>query len=149
VALINLEFLMGVAVALLYRRGWHPRSLFLIGLVPLSAWFVMGSPHEYSVIVGLGLAFLILPMVGLEREGKIRVPATLIFLGAASYAIYLVHNPLMAVTARFFGQSRWLILAGSIAVGTGGGIAYYWLFERRLLNAVRRLEPRSTRQIAS
>jgi peptidoglycan/LPS O-acetylase OafA/YrhL len=84
------------------------------------------------LIFGLAMGFGVVAMVRAERAGQIRVPAALTFLGAASYSIYLVHNPVGALAARLF--DNWLVtFAFASCAGTAVGIAYHLAFEKPLL----------------
>jgi exopolysaccharide production protein ExoZ len=73
--------------------------------------------------------FLIAPIAQMERRELFRVPGWLVFLGAASYSLYLVHTPLISAVARFSP----VILVTGIAVSFAGGIAYHLWVERPLL----------------
>lgn len=133
-ALINLEFLMGISVAILYRshRG-HP-ALLLLAVVPFTVWLLLGASRDWSVLVGLALAFTILPVAQLEAEGRFKVPYFLTFLGAASYSIYLAHGTAISLAARVLhGQVYLLLLPGTVAAGVVGGLIYFFAVERPTL----------------
>jgi peptidoglycan/LPS O-acetylase OafA/YrhL len=141
-AIINLEFLMGVGVAMFLHRRPPP---LLVAAIPASLWFVIGMPREWSILVGATCALIIWRIVRAENAGKLAVPRWLIFLGAASYSIYLVHGPAISVAGRLFAGSWALVLVGGLAAGMAAGIAYFLLVERPLLNATGRFMPRSVR----
>ena len=132
-ALINLEFLMGVLVAIANERHIGSTRWYVVAPIPFLIWLVSGSHSEFSVLVGLSFACAILPTVKLEQEGLIRIPAALVFLGAASYSIYLAHYPMIAIVARFGVSSWWLTLALCIAAGSVAGVTYFVVIERPLL----------------
>lgn len=136
-ATINLEFLMGIGVALLYRRGIGHWLLFpaAVALVGLWAWQDTGADH--SLIIGLACACAILQFALLEQRGAIRVPDWLVYLGGASYALYLVHNVTISIIVRIMPQSVPLILVAGTAASLVTGIAYYSLVERPLLRSAR------------
>lgn len=78
----------------------------------------------------------------LERSGKFAVPVWLIFGGAASYAIYLVHNPLLSLASRIFRRlgMDWpiaLVLSVIMAVAVGG--LYFVIVEKPLMRMAKRL----------
>jgi peptidoglycan/LPS O-acetylase OafA/YrhL len=132
---INLEFFFGIACAMLARRNWGPDWLVPVGLALIAIWLLTGADRSFSPVVGLAFALIILPIVRRERMGALRVPRWLTFLGAASYAIYLVHNPLISVAARFYSSDPYgMLLCGSSA-GLLGGILYYWFVERRIMKS--------------
>jgi len=137
-ATINLEFLMGIGIALLYRRGIGHWLLLpvAVGLVCLWAWQDRGADH--SLLIGLACACAILQLSLMERIGAITVPKWLVFLGGASYALYLVHGVAISVVARIVPPTVPAILAAGTAASIAGGIAYYCFVERPLLRSARR-----------
>lgn len=137
-ATINLEFLMGIAIALLYRRGIGHWLLLPLagGLVLLWAWRDTGADH--SLLIGLACACAILQFSNMERSGAISIPAWLVFLGGASYALYLTHGIAISIIARLVPQTIAAILIAGIAASIAAGIAYYCLLERPLLRSARR-----------
>jgi peptidoglycan/LPS O-acetylase OafA/YrhL len=73
------------------------RNAAFRGLATLAIYFGLGAVEPHRLIFGLAMGFGVVAMVRAERAGQIRVPAALTFLGAASYSIYLVHNPVGAL----------------------------------------------------
>ena len=134
-ALINLEFVFGIIVAVLAAKGRGSPALLLLAPVPLIAWLLLGADRSISVLVGAGFALLLLPIVNLERAGRIHVPGWLLFLGAASYSIYLSHSIAISLVIRVIDGQHWAVIlfAGCFA-GVAAGIAYYLIVERPLLN---------------
>jgi exopolysaccharide production protein ExoZ len=133
-SLLNLEFMMGICTAILARRQWGPAWLYAVAVVPLALWIALGASNAHSVLVGASLALLILPTVQMERAGRCSVPGYMVFLGAASYAIYLIHNPVLSVMARVmsrFGPESMIIVG--FAASTAAGCAYYVWIEKRLM----------------
>jgi exopolysaccharide production protein ExoZ len=140
---IDLEFLAGIAVAWAFIRGaWLPLPIAAAaGAGGIASFFVLfGGDRAYSLAVGLGLAALLLPLVRGEARNALRVPSWLVLLGDASYAIYLVHVPLLSVVVRL-GHPLHPVAAAcvGIAASAAAGIAYHKLLEKPLLRAVRRL----------
>lgn len=99
---IHLLFGLGMAAAWVFRKAEVPRP----GLVAAGgvAVYLAVSINELSGTVplplllhhlpyGVGAAMAVLGFAALERAGRLRVAALLAFLGEASYAIYLVHQP--------------------------------------------------------
>lgn len=138
--LIDLEFLFGIAAAwcfMNHRATWNAALIF--GGLAMCGLFFMIDNRMWSVIFGLGLALLLLPMVRAERAGFVRVGPILLLLGEASYAIYLVHYPLVSGIARVateFGSG--LSFAIICVVSVGAGITYHKIFERPALKLMRR-----------
>jgi exopolysaccharide production protein ExoZ len=133
-AVINLEFLMGISVAVLYRAGRGHYALLLAAIAPFSFWIFLGSRPDWSVLVGVAFAFVILPVTRLEHDGHLKIPRSLTFLGAASYSIYLVHAPAISAIARLFrGQSYGLIVISMAVAGLAAGLLYFFIVERTAL----------------
>ena len=143
-ALINVEFAFGMVGARMIASGSGPPSwLMLLGAGLLAALFVgLGGLTEHRVLFGLAVALLLVPIVRAEQKGLFGTARFLILLGNASYAVYLIHNPLIALLARF-APPHWAIafLWFSFA-GTVGGLAYHMLFER---HAITYLKVRASR----
>jgi peptidoglycan/LPS O-acetylase OafA/YrhL len=139
-ALLDLEFMFGMAAAwyCLSRRSGREGLFALAGITLVLAWFAWGD-RALSVLFGLGLALLLPAVVRAEWAGRLRVGRPWRLLGDSSYAIYLVHLPLMSLVARL---CRGLdpVLAAAIAglASVAAGIAFHRLFELPLLTAVRR-----------
>ncbi|WP_134494613.1 acyltransferase family protein [Microvirga pakistanensis] len=145
---LNLEFIFGMVAAVAARR--MPSQLWSfalpIGAVGIVAFFFSLSDANPLALTrawfGLSVAFVLVAAVWLEELGRIHTPAWLMLLGDASYAIYLVHNPLVAFVARVVGgigfPTSWSIsLALCAALGIGGGIAYHVLVEKPALSLFR------------
>jgi exopolysaccharide production protein ExoZ len=133
---INLEFFFGMAAAIAFRAGRAPPWL-MVGAVPaLAGWVLLGGIEAGGprVLVGLAFAFLIAPLAQLESRGAIRAPTPLVRLGAVSYSLYLVHEPIVSVVARLLRGHTLAILVAAIAASLGGGFAYHYLVERKVLS---------------
>ncbi len=139
---LNFEFMMGLACAVAYRCV-TPRfglALILIGVVVATLHFVL--PQMSRLVFGAGAAFVILGAALAEPLFLRFLPAPLIRLGDASYALYLTHNPVISVAARVSARvalldiwpTAFLFVTGcAVAVG----IAYHQCFERPALRLVR------------
>lgn len=154
----NLLFLFGIISALVYERiskagarrmFWLGAGLFLgLGL----AETVGGLEPPLSLMplgYGLGAA---LAVIGLAR-GDLPAPRWLTFLGDASYAIYLVHLPVMniaAVPLRALGVQEMLsplaMLALITIIVTVVGSLVHVYIENPLRNALQsRIQPKTAR----
>lgn len=146
VAMINFEFMMGIAVAILYRRGIGHWLLLPLAAALVLAWALGNSSGDHSLLIGLACACAILQLSLMEKRGALRVPEPLIFLGAASYALYLVHSAVIAMVVRIVpGVWPVIVVTGTIA-SLAAGIGYYWYIELPLLRAARRFSPGKARQ---
>ncbi len=124
---INLEFLFGMLACIAVRRGWTSPWMLAGSVGFIGLWIALGAVRDLSPILGLGIALAIPPVVAFEAKG-LRVPRVVLFFGAASYAIYLVHNPIIKFAVRATNELFLLAVIGTLA-----GIAYYLLFERPML----------------
>ncbi len=131
-SLINLEFFFGIGAAILALRGKWSFWLVPAALVCFILWGLLGFHREYSVLVGLGFSMLVPVIVAAERHGWLQIAPVLVFLGAASYSIYLAHGLAISVVARIL-HGPWLIMTGAILAGVAGGVLYYLTIERPLL----------------
>ena len=131
---LNLWFYLGMAVFLLpdFRL---PRAvcqvIFLLMLATLYFIVVNDAARIYVGLVFAGLLVLFTKV----RDWDVPAPRALLYLGAASYSVYLVHNPAQSVVARIllvFSDSWppllsfWIISAVSLLAG----LIYYGLYER-------------------
>ena len=148
---IALEFGVGCLAALVVRRQarspngsapvWSTLAL-LIGCASFLAIMqaeasapeiVAGAPRFLTY--GLSAGLIIVGCCLLERRGVLPTPKALIFLGDASFAIYLVHfaaiSLALAVVARLhvqhFGDAAG---SGLAAFGVAAGLSFYILVER-------------------
>jgi peptidoglycan/LPS O-acetylase OafA/YrhL len=140
-ALLNLEFMMGIGAAVLYRRGLGHWLLFPAAAALVAAWVAQGNFEGHSPLIGLARACVILQLSLMEERGAFSVPAWLVFLGNASYALYLVHNWIISLVARVVPTQSSVILPAGIAASVAAGIGYYLLFERPVLRAARKWRP--------
>lgn len=143
---LNLEFVFGMYAAWLVLRGHLQRAWpFLLAAAACMAVFALrGYPRGSSYIFGLGLACLLVPLVRMEWRGQLKVPAALILLGNASYALYLLHMPLMSAVARVSARvpmlHSWAAnVVASLIAAIVAGLAYHLVYEKPALALVRRV----------
>lgn len=103
---INIEFIVGIAAASVFLSRRSIRPIFFI---PFAAIFLLlfvftGGHRELSWLFGFAIAALLPWICEAEQRRKLTVPRWLVFGGAASYAIYLVHNPLLSLLSRFMAH---------------------------------------------
>lgn len=148
---INVEFVAGMLAAVAVPRlslAWALPCL-VAGCVGLAAFFGLGvdpaGPLRMSF--GFAVALVVAGMVRLEMADRISVPSSLILLGNASYAIYLVHTPLASLGARIAGRFEPLrawptSLALCVILGVACGLAYHLAWERPALAFFKRRRDR-------
>jgi peptidoglycan/LPS O-acetylase OafA/YrhL len=140
---INVEFMAGIAAAQLLLSGRQTGWIWpvLAATLCIGAFVVTGAARDNSWIAGFAIAALLPWLCQQERDGRFSVPGWLVFGGAASYAIYLTHNPLLSVASRGFASLGldWLgaIVAGA-AVCTLFGVIYHLLWEKPVMRLARR-----------
>ncbi len=148
----NIQFLLGVAVCLLLRQGSLSAGLIwgLLPVVALLCWTALpliveahGKDQSMGVRFLLGIAFatLIAVVVSAERRQLWKkAPAWAVWLGEASYSIYLGHSIVMLGAVAFL--SRWgkagLLQAHLVSFGAMAGALTFcgllwFFFERPML----------------
>jgi len=131
---LNLEFVAGMASAYACTRisaRWCP-VLIGVGLVGAATFFLALEPQPYRVLFGLALAPIVTGAVLLESQNPPLALGWLVTLGNASYAIYLVHNPIVSVVARAsMSLHSWALTMMLCAIaGTLAGVAYHFRVEK-------------------
>jgi peptidoglycan/LPS O-acetylase OafA/YrhL len=148
---LHLLFGFGMAVMLIVRSKFvpAPHLLFFLG----SAAFIATCAYDnltavflpmVTVYYGLAATLCALGLMELERAGKLVVSKALVFLGDASYSIYLVHQPAISLIAKLL-YPLWLrvkvplivpfmlMVVGSVALG----VLIHLFVEQPLLRLVR------------
>jgi peptidoglycan/LPS O-acetylase OafA/YrhL len=140
-SLIDLEFIFGIFAAWCFIHGRLRYGLLLpiLGITLCAMFFIVGSRHA-SVLFGLGISLVLLPIVRAEAAGHLKIGTLLTLLGDASYSIYLIHHPLMSVVVRALtGFPVYLALALTVLASIAAGLAYHFLCEKRIISAGRRV----------
>jgi peptidoglycan/LPS O-acetylase OafA/YrhL len=144
-----LEFSVGLACALWTNwRGSMGTPILWFGVLAAGgASFVVGMMLdrvlEWSgVFCALGAGATILALVQLERTGSLGVPKILVFLGGASYSIYLVHFSVITlfarVTQRFGLEATDLICLLSALAGVAVGAVFDIALDKPIQRWLRR-----------
>ncbi len=150
----QIDFVLGASVALLHRNrrfagSWWPLAaacalVLLLFIVEERVGLARNAMLDYTSAAATGWTVLLgcafaLVLHGLLRiEARVRVPRSLLLLGAASYSIYLVHTPVNSVAQRVAvflptGLSHLFI----IAAGVGAGILVHFVLERPIASYLR------------
>lgn len=153
---LNLLFGLGIGCWWLARRGVPAPGLWIaggilgflaLGLDAIGAQTLADMPRNLGF--GLASAVALTGLVCLERRRPVAVPALLVRLGAASYAIYLCHFPLLNLVhkaagvlglGRLLSASVTVVLIVVITVALG--LAYHLAVEQPLRRTLDRLWPR-------
>lgn len=149
---IVLDFLAGMLIAnwrktenfASERVGWILLALgvaYLFVLFPRPTYGVLISSLGATLAAGLTVVGAVL----LESRIGSRIPRPILFMGAASYSLYLVHPviaPLApAMLAKFGIMTPLLAIIASIAIATFAGAICYFVLEKpmgRVLDAASR-----------
>jgi peptidoglycan/LPS O-acetylase OafA/YrhL len=147
---VVLEFLFGCAIGMLFLRGKLPKSLPWLAPVAVVAIFAAsyfqstGAVSDFwrPIVWGIPAALLVCAAVTIRFEPRTWAGRTAVFLGDASYSIYLTHVIVIYyVMPRFqpkfiaWGIVRHTDMAVLVAfvASTLAGCAFYVLVERPTL----------------
>ena len=156
--IFNIEFFFGMGVALLVSRGpaWRPRSLLVLGTL---LFFTNGMIVSFGPVVpiewpprqltyALAAAMILYGLVGSERAGTLKVPASLFAVGTASYSIYLTHLIAIMILQQVLLRIRPFVpltldvsFVAIAAIAIAGGVVFSRLVEQPLLRLLRRRPP--------
>lgn len=148
----NFIFFAGMAGAWLYRK-LTPSASVLLMIAGAATFFGAGLSDAYgawafgtgwrTVALGAGAALLVAGLAGLEHRGHFRAPRFLTGIGDASYSLYLLHNPMLALTSKVVVAVGLNLVIGPWAMAallTAGcivaSIVFYRLVESPLVTAL-------------
>lgn len=142
---VNLEFVMGMGMAFVARKAKPGAALPLLctGAVLLAVLVAAGFTDKSRAPFGLAFAAIVLGAVLLEKSTQLTFPRWLVIIGDASYAIYLVHDPLVALTSRVAKKlgllSHWSTgIVFGVAVSLVAGLLYHLVYEKPVARFLRR-----------
>jgi exopolysaccharide production protein ExoZ len=148
---LNLEFLLGCTAAYIYRKYMLTNfgALALIGtLYILAAWVIqIVTSLEFNHVLAWGIpaTLLILGLVSLERNKDIKINKTLVYIGDASYSIYLLHVTCILISEKIsirlsFYEHELLINIVAVITAVGSiiiGLLFYRFVEKPLLKNIK------------
>jgi exopolysaccharide production protein ExoZ len=159
----NLAFPLGLIACLVSRKGSDGLGsrYVILGLVAIlvALWVTpipafRGGRSVPMLAMMAGFALLILGLAAVERQRIFRLPRGLLFLGEASYSLYLAHSAAIAMAGTVIVQfdlldkvSAELLYLPIVAFGIMGGIAAHLVIERPLL-AIMNQRPTRTLRLA-
>jgi peptidoglycan/LPS O-acetylase OafA/YrhL len=138
---MNIEFVAGMIAAVAVRSlslVWA-RVVLVVGITGLVGFFAIEGISR--LWFGVAMAIVIVGLVRIELSGSIAAPRWLFFLGNASYAIYLIHGPVISTISGIvvsFGLPWLANMTLCATLGLGGGVLYHLLFEKPALSYVNR-----------
>jgi len=140
---LNLCFLLGVGVFHLSRRislaTVAAVGTGVVGVALLTLQVTAATPNR--VLIAAAFALLVFTATS-PMAARYSVRRPLITLGAASYAVYLLHNPVLSLAVRLVkvvlpGIGVWPAFALIAVIGTSAGVVYWRWYERPMLRRVR------------
>ncbi len=143
----NLCFALGLGLCLLTSVLTVPLQAagvaLLAGLLVVGLQAAQSDPSHFWLAIGFGLLVL---AASSPLAMRLAPGAGLVTLGTASYAVYLVHNPVQSLAVRVL-KKVWpaatpvtaMVLVCAIALAAG--LVYWRAYERPALRTVRRLLP--------
>ena len=147
---LHLLFAAGIAVVYVLPR--IRRGGVILGVSGAIAFVSLGIYENlterlsaaHDVFYGVFAALALLGAMSAEGSGRITVPGWLRFLSDASYSIYLVHLPVLAIGMHFLfplwrqaqGPMALLFVCNAV-IATAAGALYYLAVEKPLLAALR------------
>jgi exopolysaccharide production protein ExoZ len=150
----NLYFLFGMAAYFLYRRSGSGLPYFFLGLCVVAA-VAVAWPFGYRLaplLLVSGFAIAMAGVARLESAGHVTFSPYLVFIGNASYSIYLLHESLSGLLLKIMIKSNLHSLLGNglvyliVLIGTIAlGCLAYSSVEKPLLTWIRR---RSQKRVA-
>lgn len=142
-----INFILGILIAKLILNGLRLSKLISMVLL-VTGLFVIIIPNEfvlpllrhnqlyYKLFVFTAAFLVVYSAVSIEKHLKFQIPAWLMFLGGASYSLYLIH-PLIAPLAPAIMKVLnlpfpWTAVCAAISLALAGGVLFYLFIERPL-----------------
>lgn len=168
----NILFIMGIGSYYITKNKKYSNSVLLfIGL----ALLIIGILYAYRnnmykdnisgvnvksniliIFYGIGSMLIITGLCSIEISRPIKIPSFLIIIGNASYAIYLVHYPIISFMSKISTEvyqrcdiSPKLIFVVVAAVAISGGLLFHLIVEKPVIDLFRRRRSRSLAADAS
>jgi peptidoglycan/LPS O-acetylase OafA/YrhL len=128
-----------------------PRTLLVVGVIAFVAecfetdYLRVLTSDERNIAFGAAAAVAISAAAKAEWVGSIRSPRWLSLLGDASYSLYLIHYPLLAIIAKIWPHTALRVIPNDVAfmmaVSTcvAAGLLIHKFIERSLINRLRKL----------
>ncbi len=151
----HILFGLGAIISMLFIRNFDkwPVAMLSLGLaIFFTVWTLvcLDQVSDQAPLAvwtyGLGAALAILGAANLERRRTIGFPRALIFLGEASYSIYLFHWPAISVMSKVFSSLSHRFYIPDVAVflataasGLAAGIAFHLFAEKPVIAFMSRL----------
>jgi len=147
----NSEFVVGMVISWLVAKGYRGNlSALLFGVISVAVYAVasylvdidqlFGSSMLEVLYLGTAFGLVVWGLCGVEAVWKVRFPSALIFLGAASYSVYLVHDPAISLLSRVAALVRQsyavpndVLFLVVVCGATLAGVLYHLIWEKPVL----------------
>ncbi|MGN8141526.1 acyltransferase family protein [Pseudomonas sp. 22105] len=128
------EFLLGIGIGMLYRRGWIGPALWLpllgIGAALVAIYHLPPEPR----LLNWGVPSAVLVMASMALERHVERNRLLKLLGDCSYSVYLMHVLVLSAggyLARRYGINPYLMfIVCALAIAIGSWLSYEWVEKR-------------------
>ena len=156
----NIYFLVGIGTHLAYRKTpthWWPMIL-AAGVITLIAMLGLGLIDDHLgkaikkplAILALAIPFamILLGVILLEGATGWQAPKSLMFLGNASYSIYLIHSPVLSVLAALshnfisINVHPLLLYSAFVTLSVAAGAIAHLVIEQPIINALNKAKAR-------
>lgn len=116
-ATCNLWFFFGMGAYLLYKHMRTGLAAAVAGIAILLAAAMLNLEHIlWPLLLVTGLALTLAGIARIEARGWLRCPAWMVFVGNASYTIYLAHESMAGVILKVAMKTGAYALLGASAV---------------------------------
>lgn len=128
------EFLLGIGIGMLYRRGWIGPALWLpllgIGAALLAIYHLPPEPR----LLNWGVPSAVLVMASMALERHVERNRLLKLLGDCSYSVYLMHVLVLSaggyLTRRYGINPYLMFVVCALAIAIGSWLSYEWVEKR-------------------
>ncbi|WP_109511588.1 acyltransferase family protein [Pseudomonas ovata] len=125
------EFLLGIAIAMIYQRGWIRQAVWLPLAGIVAALMLIQHLDNSQRLLNWGLPSALIVLCCISLEPLFRGSKLLKVLGDCSYSVYLLHVLVLyggLLVAQRYGLDPYLVFAFCVPViAIGAWISYEWI----------------------
>ncbi|GFM50438.1 acyltransferase family protein [Pseudomonas capsici] len=135
------EFLLGIGIGMLYRRGWIKEGLWLPLAGMVAAMMVIHHLTNEQRLLNWGLPSALIVFCAISLEPYLRGSRLLKSMGDCSYSVYLLHVLVLyggLLMAQRFALNPYVVFAFCVPIiAIGAWCSYEWI-EKGLYRRMRR-----------